>query len=491
MKKIIMILAASTLLLHLAACGEQDKSPKNHITATDMHTSQQPITSIPDKQWINIYFNYINSLQTLKSTNGVQHQTAELPVSSLWYFIDDINYDGIADLVITNQQGEGNGFKIYTYKDNNIEILCESNMPYSSGVETLSLAKYNGKYGIFRHRNNSAGDFTFTTIDAEGIATPLVSGSYYSDWKINGKIVSATEWESEFSSIQSNVSYWDFEFFKAQADQVKTTPVPQATMTAHEESRARVEKSIKELNGSKNNPSAYLVPNGECKGSNIPIGANEEILPYIRNEVYARHGYIFQTEPYKSYFESKTWYSPNPNFSEKDFNESEKFLLKSCQNYEEMIKRYHTLPAVVQSNLRPMVEHLCNDVFVSDIKEKDGFYQIALSSPYGGLWIVFAHKNSGVIYDWHEGDLSDFEQDSDGFYGRYKESHFKLSDFQGFVNIIKYAEANNIKLARYMNANHQPGAYKNYDDVKDAEFDAPDVYSFLVDMNTGNVKMSH
>lgn len=34
----------------------------------------------------------------------------------------------------------------------------------------------------------------------------------------------------------------------------------------------------------------------------------------IRNEIYARHGYIFNTEEYRNYLNTKSWYVPNPNF---------------------------------------------------------------------------------------------------------------------------------------------------------------------------------
>lgn len=37
-------------------------------------------------------------------------------------------------------------------------------------------------------------------------------------------------------------------------------------------------------------------------------------LGIARNEIYARHGYIFNQEPFKSYFESKDWYVPNSEF---------------------------------------------------------------------------------------------------------------------------------------------------------------------------------
>jgi hypothetical protein len=47
---------------------------------------------------------------------------------------------------------------------------------------------------------------------------------------------------------------------------------------------------------------------------------------YAINEIYARHGYIFGTEPYKSYYESQPWYqgtiSPD-QFSDSVFNEYE------------------------------------------------------------------------------------------------------------------------------------------------------------------------
>lgn len=36
-------------------------------------------------------------------------------------------------------------------------------------------------------------------------------------------------------------------------------------------------------------------------------------LAYIRNEIYARKGYVFHVEEYKNYFENKDWYVPNTN----------------------------------------------------------------------------------------------------------------------------------------------------------------------------------
>ena len=37
-------------------------------------------------------------------------------------------------------------------------------------------------------------------------------------------------------------------------------------------------------------------------------------LKIARNEIYARHGYVFPDKNLQSYFESKSWYKPNDNY---------------------------------------------------------------------------------------------------------------------------------------------------------------------------------
>lgn len=63
-------------------------------------------------------------------------------------------------------------------------------------------------------------------------------------------------------------------------------------------------------------------------------GYSQEQVALIRNEIYARRGYVFQTEPYKSYFSSKEWYSPNPYFNESVFNIIEKTNKDFIVEYE-------------------------------------------------------------------------------------------------------------------------------------------------------------
>ena len=63
-------------------------------------------------------------------------------------------------------------------------------------------------------------------------------------------------------------------------------------------------------------------------------GLSKEDVSLMRNEIYARHGYIFQSKELKEYFESKSWYTPNPNFSESDFSSTEKKNKETIIAYE-------------------------------------------------------------------------------------------------------------------------------------------------------------
>ena len=52
--------------------------------------------------------------------------------------------------------------------------------------------------------------------------------------------------------------------------------------------------------------------------------SSEDTLAYLRNRIYANHGYVFKTQKWNEEFSRCDWYVPNPNFSEKLFNSYEK-----------------------------------------------------------------------------------------------------------------------------------------------------------------------
>jgi hypothetical protein len=70
-------------------------------------------------------------------------------------------------------------------------------------------------------------------------------------------------------------------------------------------------------------------------------------LEYLRFEIAARHGKIFNDQEIQNYFEQQKWYKANPLFSEKMLNETEKENIKILYKIEGE-KRRTTLKAVPQ-----------------------------------------------------------------------------------------------------------------------------------------------
>jgi hypothetical protein len=71
---------------------------------------------------------------------------------------------------------------------------------------------------------------------------------------------------------------------------------------------------------------------------------NPALLSYARNEIFARHGYVFKIPEFKNYFQSKTWYRPIPSYTgdTEELNSTEAENIKIIQRYEEIYKARST-----------------------------------------------------------------------------------------------------------------------------------------------------
>ena len=65
-------------------------------------------------------------------------------------------------------------------------------------------------------------------------------------------------------------------------------------------------------------------------------GLSKDELALARNEIFARHGYPFKEEPFKSYFSQKSWYTINPSYDGSDsaLNQYEIANYKAIQYWE-------------------------------------------------------------------------------------------------------------------------------------------------------------
>lgn len=78
------------------------------------------------------------------------------------------------------------------------------------------------------------------------------------------------------------------------------------------------------------NSSDVLLTESEVKA--VP----KEKLDIARNEIFARHGFIFTSQTYKDYFKSKSWYVPNSSFkgSDEELNKIEIANIQLIKKFE-------------------------------------------------------------------------------------------------------------------------------------------------------------
>ena len=96
----------------------------------------------------------------------------------------------------------------------------------------------------------------------------------------------------------------------------------------------------------------YILPNSS---KNIVIEADlynlsRYQIDTARNEIYARHGYIFKNENYAEYFAGKPWYKKNPKFKESQLSNIE----------EKNIQFLYSYSARLSNNFRKISETQCS-----------------------------------------------------------------------------------------------------------------------------------
>ena len=64
-------------------------------------------------------------------------------------------------------------------------------------------------------------------------------------------------------------------------------------------------------------------------------GLSARELTYLRNSVYARHGYIFNSQELNDFFSGYIWYSPNPGVTTEDVSANEKKNAAMIRNYQD------------------------------------------------------------------------------------------------------------------------------------------------------------
>lgn len=84
----------------------------------------------------------------------------------------------------------------------------------------------------------------------------------------------------------------------------------------------------------------YLFPSdSEVLTTEFLDSCSNDEIDLIRNEIYARHGYIFKKEKYRNYFSTKAWYNP----TESDMSKVEKKFNKIEEKNIAILVKYQNL----------------------------------------------------------------------------------------------------------------------------------------------------
>ncbi len=107
------------------------------------------------------------------------------------------------------------------------------------------------------------------------------------------------------------------------------------------ESNRITKKEYKEATGN-----VYLIESSNVEKIDIShiYNFDEELLALARNEIYARHGYIFSKPIYKEYFSDKIWYTPTKKISEIQLSEEEKYNISYLEWQEKCVKEGSSEP---------------------------------------------------------------------------------------------------------------------------------------------------
>lgn len=84
--------------------------------------------------------------------------------------------------------------------------------------------------------------------------------------------------------------------------------------------------------------SYFIIPDSNTRylSKSELYGYDKYTLSLIRNEIFARHGYIFKKEEYKNYFNSMPWYSPDSSFkgTTSELNSIERYNVELIKSLE-------------------------------------------------------------------------------------------------------------------------------------------------------------
>ncbi len=193
-------------------------------------------------------------------------------------------------------------------------------------------------------------------------------------------------------------------------------------------------------------------------------GCTQQELCYARNEIYARHGRLFQSPELSGYFNSKAWYygyiDPD-DFSTDVFNAYEKANVSLIDDFETRICGKYVLdqPGYRYTGVRSLADGIAQDYAESYIfpDSASRYLTDSEAAVLSARTLCYAkneiYARHGRLFDSKE--LRDYFNSRSWYYGWVEP--YEFSDM-----VFNVYEQANIKLLEEYEYEYAPGGYKLY-----------------------------
>lgn len=227
---------------------------------------------------------------------------------------DDDSFDEIIELKASNSSkySYNSGLKLNLYKLKNSQYKLVD-------TETIERAWDQKIQGIYNYDTDKKGVFVYYTNASNNVGTSVfgvnndklqlkgaIFGNNYTkpdDLDNDGLYEILSNSTSIVASNKKDNSKW----YKIYDDGRTPTEVI-----------ANGGEKAKEDTGSNSNDYIFKDSDKNYLTEEDVRGLSKDQLALARNEIFARHGYVFSEDKFKSYFTGKSWYVPNPSYDGSD-----------------------------------------------------------------------------------------------------------------------------------------------------------------------------
>lgn len=249
---------------------------------------------------------------------------------------DNDAYDEIMEVTGGEYYGEDIKINLYKYSDGqyrqvDTKLVNNCWFPEMCGVYNYD-KDTNGMYLRYNSDDGEEGIGVFD-VDEERVQLKgaVLSNNYTKPDDINndGIYEVLSNSTSMFSYSSKGVSKW----YKINADGSEPSEINGNVKNDSSSSNKQYSNDLSEL---KNTDYLFPQSSSEFLTDDDLKNLSKSQLAIARNEIFARHGYVFNMQEYADYFNGKSWYTPNSNYdgSIETLNKYEKANVELIKEYE-------------------------------------------------------------------------------------------------------------------------------------------------------------